>query len=97
MITKALLVNLKAKPGKEKEVEEFLKSALPLVLAEEGTINWFAIKYGPGIYGIFDTFATVGAQQAHLTGAVANALMKHAKDLLVVEPEIISLDVFVEK
>jgi len=33
----ALYVPLEAKPGKEKEVADFLKSALPLVNAEPGT------------------------------------------------------------
>ena len=40
----ALYVPLEAKPGKEKEVAEFLKSALPLVDAEPGTVTWFAIR-----------------------------------------------------
>ena len=39
----ALYVPLEAKPGKEAEVSEFLRSALPLVEAEPGTISWFAI------------------------------------------------------
>jgi len=43
----ALYVPLEAKPGKEKEVAEFLKSALPLVEAEPGTVTWFAIQEGP--------------------------------------------------
>ena len=34
----ALYVPLQAKPGKEKEVADFLRSALPLVNAEPGTI-----------------------------------------------------------
>ena len=33
----ALYVPLQAKPGKEKEVADFLRSALPLVNAEPGT------------------------------------------------------------
>jgi hypothetical protein len=40
----ALLVTLQARPGKEAEVEGFLKSALPLVEAEPGTTTWFAFK-----------------------------------------------------
>ena len=40
----ALYVPLEAKPGKEKDVAAFLKSALPLVDAEPGTISWFAIQ-----------------------------------------------------
>ncbi len=39
----ALYVPLKAKPGKEKEVADFLQSAVPLVNAEPGTISWYAI------------------------------------------------------
>jgi quinol monooxygenase YgiN len=34
----ALYVPLQAKPGKEKEVADFLRSAVPLVNAEPGTI-----------------------------------------------------------
>ena len=42
----ALYVPLEAKPGKEKEVADFLRSAIPLVKAEAGTISWFAIQMG---------------------------------------------------
>ena len=40
----AILARVEAKPGKEKEVLEFLKSALPLAEGEQGTIRWYAIK-----------------------------------------------------
>ena len=40
----ALYVPLEAKPGKEKKVADFLRSAVPLVNAEAGTISWFAIQ-----------------------------------------------------
>ena len=52
----ALYVPLEAKPGKEKDVSDFLRSALPLVNAEPGTISWFAIQEGPSRFAIFDTF-----------------------------------------
>ena len=52
----AIWAQLEAKPGKEKEVEEFLKSAQPLAEREPATLSWYAIKMGPGKYGIFDTF-----------------------------------------
>lgn len=39
----ALYVPLEARPGKEKEVADFLASAVPLVDAEAATISWFAI------------------------------------------------------
>ena len=71
----ALYVPLEAKPGKEKEVADFLRSALPLVDAEAGTISWFAIQEGPSSFAIFDTFDDEAGRDAHLNGKVAAALM----------------------
>jgi quinol monooxygenase YgiN len=79
---------LEAKPGKEHEVEEFLKSAQPLAERERDTISWYAIKMGPGKYGIFDTFADENGRNAHLNGEIAKALFAKAKDLLAKPPEI---------
>jgi hypothetical protein len=42
----ALYVPLHAKPGKEKEVADFLRSAIPLVNAEPGTVSWSPSKKG---------------------------------------------------
>jgi len=80
----ALYVPLQAKPGKEKEVADFLRSAVPLVNAEPGTIAWFAIQEGPSSFAIFDTFDDEGGREAHLNGKVAAALMEKVKagDLL---------------
>lgn len=44
MINVALLVRIEAKPGKETEVENFIKNALLLAQAEPDTISWYAIK-----------------------------------------------------
>ena len=75
----ALYVPLEAKPGKEKQVADFLRSAVPLVNAEAGTISWFAIQMGPSSFAIFDTFDTEAGRDAHLKGAVAAALMEKAQ------------------
>ena len=79
---------MEAKPGKEKEVEEFLKSALPLAQAETGTTTWYALKIGPSQYGIFDTFSDEGARQAHLSGEIAKALFAKADDLFAKPPDL---------
>lgn len=71
----ALWVELRAKPGKENEVAEFLKLALSLVEAEPETNSWFALRLGPSGFGIFDTFAAESGREAHLSGKVAAALM----------------------
>jgi quinol monooxygenase YgiN len=67
----ALYVPLQAKPGKEKEVADFLRSAVSLVNAEPGTIAWFAIQEGPSSFAIFDTFDDEAGREAHLNGKVA--------------------------
>ncbi|MDQ3547574.1 MAG: antibiotic biosynthesis monooxygenase, partial [Chloroflexota bacterium] len=54
MVTVGLLVRLEARPGKEADVEAFLRAGLALVEEEPATTAWFAIRLGPSTYGIFD-------------------------------------------
>ena len=88
MASLAIYAHLKAKPGKNAEVETFLKSALPLAQKEPGTLTWYAFEESPGSYGIFDTFETEAARQAHLDGPIAKALMAKANELLAEPPAI---------
>ena len=97
MVKLALYVRLEAKPGKEKEVEEFLLGGLPLVEAEPGTIAWFGLKLGPSAFGIFDAFADEAGRDAHLNGKVAAALMAKAGDLFASPPTIEKVDVLAAK
>src|SRR5690242_3523573 len=84
----ALYAHLKARPGKEAEVESFLKSALPMAQAESETRTWYAFQEDQGSYGIFDTFDTEAARQAHLDGPIAKALMQRADELFAQPPSI---------
>jgi len=93
----ALWVRLEAKPGKESEVESFLRAGLPLVQQEPSTTAWFAIKMGPTTFGIFDVFPDEAARQAHLEGRVAVALMAKASELLAEPPRIEKIDVVATK
>lgn len=93
----ALLVRLEAKPGKEAEVEDFLKAGLGLVQQEPETKTWYALKIGSGTYGIFDTFEDESGRQAHLSGKVAEALMAKAADLFSVAPVIEKVDLLAVK
>jgi quinol monooxygenase YgiN len=93
----AIWAQLEAKPGKEKEVEEFLKSAQPLAEQETGTLSWYAIKMGAGRYGIFDTFADDNGRNAHLNGEIAKALFAKAKDLFSKAPDIAKPEVLAVK
>lgn len=93
----ALLATFQAKPGKEKELEEFLKSAQPLAEQETGTSTWYAIKIGTSRFGIFDTFANEEGRNAHLNGAIAKALMAKAEELLDGAPQIEKVDILAAK
>ena len=97
MVKVALFVRLEAKPGKEKEVENFLLSGLPLVQAEPATTAWFGIRLGPSTFGIFDAFPDEAGRQAHLSGRVAAALMAKAGELLAKPPSIEKVDVLAAK
>jgi hypothetical protein len=56
MIKLALMATLKAKEGKEAEVEKFLRDALPLVENEPATSTWYALRLDEETFLIFDTF-----------------------------------------
>jgi quinol monooxygenase YgiN len=97
MVTVALLVRLEAKPGKESEVESFLRDGLSVVQAEPATTAWFGIRLGPSTFGIFDAFPDEAGRQAHLSGRVAAALMAKAGELLARPPVIETVDVLAAK
>jgi quinol monooxygenase YgiN len=97
MVSVALFVRLEAKPGREAEVESFLRSGLPIVQEEPATIAWLGIRLGPSTFGIFDAFPDESGRQAHLSGRVAAALMAKAPDLLAKPPAIEKVDVLAAK
>jgi quinol monooxygenase YgiN len=97
MVNVALLVRLEAKPGKETEVENFLRGALPLVEQEPATTAWFALRIGRSTFAVFDAFPDEEGRQAHLTGPIAAALMANAAELLASPPVIEKVDVLAAK
>ena len=97
MVTKAFVVRLVAKAGKEEEVAAFLAGALPLAIAEEFTTTWFALRTAPSIFYIVDTFANDADRQKHLVGAIADALMAKAPELLAERPQIDPADILAVK
>jgi quinol monooxygenase YgiN len=97
MVTVALFVRLEAKPGKEADVEAFLRAGLTLVEAEPATTAWFGIRLGPSTFGIFDAFPDDAGRTAHLTGRVAAALGQNAAELFATPPTIERVDVLAAK
>lgn len=87
----------RSQPGKDKDVEALLRSALPLANAEPATTVWFALKIGPSTFGIFDAFPNDAGRQAHLAGQIAAALMAKAPELLAEPPTIEPVEVLAAK
>ncbi len=80
---------MEVKPGKEQEVEEFLKFAQSLIEQESGTTTFYALKIGPSTYGTFDTFADDAATDAHVNGPVPKALLAKVEELFTCAPTIV--------
>jgi quinol monooxygenase YgiN len=97
MVRVALFVRLKAKPGKEADVARFLESGVALANQEAATPIFFALRFGPATFGIFDAFADDAGRKAHLAGQIAAALMAKAPELLAEPPQIEQVDVLAAK
>src|SRR5438270_12990320 len=93
----ALLVRLEAKPGKEADVESFLRGGLSIVQQEPATTTWFAIRLGPSTFGIFDAFSDEAGRQAHLSGKVAAALKQKAAELFSQPPTLAKVEALAPK
>ena len=88
-----VLALLEAKPGRGNDLAAFLQAGRDLAAAEDGTVTWYAFKASDTTYGIFDTFETEEARQAHLNGEIPIALGQVADDLLAADPDIRTVEV----
>jgi len=79
----ALRVEMKARPGKEAEIETFLAKEASLVRGEPGTLTWHAAKIEgeTGVYRVFDTFDDEAAREAHLNSEAGQEFVERADDL----------------
>jgi quinol monooxygenase YgiN len=93
----ALYVPLKAKPGKEAEVEAFLKQGAQMAEDEAGTVTWYGLKEDEGLYSVFDTFDDEAGRDAHLNGPIAKALMAKAAELFAEPPKIHQITLIAKK
>jgi quinol monooxygenase YgiN len=97
MAKQAIWVMLKAKPGKEADVEAFLKQGASMANDEPETVTWYGVKMGPGVYGVFDTFNDEAGRDAHLNGAIAKALIANWETLFSNELKIEKLEILADK
>ena len=96
-VTLGILARLEAKPGKGEDLAAFLQSGREIAARESGTVTWYAFKLDENTYGIFDTFETEDARQAHINGEIPQALGQVAADLLASDADIRPIDVIAVK
>ncbi len=97
MVKPAIYARLIPKPGKESEIEAFLKQGAIMARDEPATIHWYAIKEDDGVYSVFDTFEDEAGRDAHLNGEIAKALMARAGELFSEPPQINKITILAEK
>jgi len=96
-VDRGLLALLEAKPGKGEALAAFLEQGRALAAEETGTVTWYAFRISETTYGIFDTFENEEGRQAHLTGAIPQALGEVGPELLATDPDIRPVDVIAVK
>lgn len=62
---------------------------------EPNTVRWFALRFGPSSFGIYDAFPNDSGRQTHLSGQVGQAL-KDNTGVLFAEPTVEPVDVIAE-
>ena len=96
-VTLGILALLEAKPGKGADLAAFLASGRAIAAAEQGTVTWYAFKLDDSTYGIFDTFESEDARNAHLGGEIPRALAQVGPELLAKDPQIQVVEVLAVK
>jgi quinol monooxygenase YgiN len=96
-LTLGILALVEAKPGKEAEVEAFVKGGQAIVEQEPGTRAWYGFRVDGSTFGIFDAFEDEAARQAHLSGQIPAALAAAGPQLLAKDPDIRLVDVLAVK
>jgi quinol monooxygenase YgiN len=92
-----ILALVEAKPGKEADVEAFIKSGQAIVEQEPGTRVWYGFKVNETTFGIFDAFEDEAARQAHLAGQIPAGLASAGPQLLAKDPDLRLVDILAVK
>ena len=96
-LTVGVLALVEAKPGKEAEVEAFVKGGLGIVEQEPGTRVWFGFRVDERTFGIFDAFEDEAARQDHMNGRIPAALAEVGPQVLAKNADIRMVDLLAVK
>ena len=98
MVTKGLIVRLEAKSRQGSRARRVPpRRRCRSSRTNRPTIAWFALRTETSSFAIVDAFPDEQGRQAHLSGAVAAALLAKADELLAAPPEILHADVLAAK
>lgn len=96
---KAFYIHIEAKPGKENEVVQMLHDIYGCVLGEPATGPWFAVRYSPTTFGIFEAFPNIAGRDTHVAGGGGDIFRDNARmnEILVYPAHVYRLDVLLNK
>lgn len=82
----------KAKPGREKDLENALRAVVPPTHQEEGCLRYAVHRStdDPGAFLIVEKWSSMEALQAHLATPHVQELFRKAPELVVAPPEILT-------
>lgn len=92
-LKKALIVTVKAKPGKGNEALNYLAGLEPLKIVdkEKGTKTWYFVRLDDDTFYVFDTFKSEEDRNKHIEGDIPKAVA--AKPQLFFPLEVKKVDV----
>ena len=93
----AFFARLRARRGREKELEAFIEEGDRHTQADPDIVRSFSMKEADGIYCLFDVFESEAARAAHFGGATAKRLGSVTDTLLREAPEVRLLTIIRQK
>lgn len=92
---KAYYIHLEAKPGREGALQNFLSDINAGVDMEPLTGPWFALRFSPTTFGIFEAFPDAAARHAHDVGPGGRNFLQSAllREMLAYPAHLYRLDV----
>lgn len=92
-LKKALIVTVKAQPGKGDQALNYLAGLSPLKIVdkEKGTKTWYIVRFDKDTFYVFDTFKNDEGREAHIAGEIPKAV--NAKPDLFLPLEVKKVDV----
>jgi hypothetical protein len=96
---KAFYIHIEAREGCEEEVIRMLGDIYGCVLNEPATGPWFAVRYAPRLFGIFEAFPSLAGRDAHVAGGGGDIFRDHARmnHILARPAHVFRLDVLLNK